>query len=42
MAQGKVVFFARVEPESQDTFIAAAPSNLQVVVADPDAGEEEL
>jgi len=42
MAQGKVVFFARVEPESQEMFIAMAPSNLRVVVADPDAGEEEL
>ena len=42
MAQGKVVFFARVEPESQEMFIAMAPSNLRVVVADPDAGEEQL
>jgi len=42
MTRGKVVFFAHVEPESQDMFIKAAPSNLQVVVADPDAAEEEL
>jgi len=42
MAQGKVVFFARVELESQEMFIAMAPFNLRVVVADLDAGEEEL
>ena len=42
MAEGKVVLFARVEPESQEMFIAMAPSNLRVAVADPDAGEEEL
>jgi len=42
MAQGKVVLFARVEPESQEMFIAMAPSSLRVVVVDPDAGEEQL
>ncbi len=42
MTHGKVVFHARVEPESQGMFIAAAPSSMQVVVADPDASEEKL
>ena len=42
MAQGKVVWIARVEPELRDIFIAEAPSDLQVVMADPNRSEEEI
>ncbi len=42
MKQGKVVFMARVEPEFRDIFIAEAPTDLQVVVTDPNAPEENI
>lgn len=42
MAQGKVVFMARVEPELRDVFIAEAPADLCVVAVDPRVGKEEI